>query len=216
MNNKAKVGIAALAVIATGSLGLALPALAHDRGERQGHSSESHQARAHEDHNRAILDAQVTGIPADVTEARAAHSGAFFTVYLLDSDAASVPQQEPAEDGKRIGIRPVNLESGTPTRTEIEDGTLSGLLGFRAPTEAGVTKLALYPSDGTSPVLVTITVDDEGNATATSSGPLSVAYSADVAAEHQEKRGHPGFRGGKNHRGHMGPSLDGVRQMPNA
>ena len=135
MNNKAKVGIAALAVIATGSLGLALPALAHDRGEREGHSSESHQARAHEDHNRAILDAQVTGIPADVTEARAAHSGAFFTVYLRDSDAASVPQQEPAEDGKRIGIRPVNLESGTPTRTEIEDGTLSGLLGFRAPTE---------------------------------------------------------------------------------
>ena len=60
------------------------------------------------------------------------------------------------------------------------------------------------------------TVDEEGNATATSSGPLSVAYSADVAAEHQEKRGHPGFRGGKGHRGHMGPSLDGERPMPNA
>ena len=215
MNNKAKVGIAALAVIATGSLGLALPALAHDRGERTGHSSESHEARGHEDHNRATLDAAITGIPEDVTEARAAHGGAFFTAYLLDSDATSVPDQEPAEDGRRIGIRPVSLDGDTPTRTEIEDGTLSGLLGFRAPTEAGVTKLALYPSDGTSPVLVIITVDDQGNATATSSGPLSVAYSADVAAEHQEKRGHPGFRGGK-HRGHMGPSFEGERPTPSA
>jgi len=216
MNKKAKVGIAALAVIATGSLGLALPALAHDRGERAGYSSESRQAHGTEDHNRATMDAAISGIPEDVTEAKAAHKGAYFTVYLLDSDAASVPQQEPAEDGRRIGIRPVSIEAGSITRTEIEDGTLSGLLGFRAPTEAGVTKLALYPSDGTSPVLVTITVDEEGNATATSSGPLTVAYSADVAAEHQEKRGHPGFRGGKNHRGHMGPSLDGERPMPNA
>ncbi|MEL0291953.1 MAG: hypothetical protein VW942_06280 [Aquiluna sp.] len=215
MKKSAKVGIAALAVIATGTLGLALPALADDRGEREGHSGMSHEARSHEDHNRATLDAAVTAIPEDVTEARAAHAGAYFTVYLLDSDATSVPDQEPTEDGRRIGIRPISLDGDTPTRTEIEDGTLSGLLGFRAPTEAGVTKLALYPSDGTSPVLVTITVDDEGNATATSSGPLSVAYSADVAAEHQEKRGHPGFRGGK-HRGHMGPSFEGERQMPNA
>jgi len=63
-------------------------------------------------------------------------------------------------------------------------------------------------------VLVTITVDAEGNATATSSGPLNVAFSADVAEEHEE-RGHPGFRGGK-HRGHMGPSFDGERHAPNA
>jgi hypothetical protein len=215
MKKSAKVGIAALAVIATGTLGLALPALADDRGERQGHSGESHEARSHEDHNRATLDAAITAIPEDVTEAMAAHAGAYFTVYLLDSDATSVPDQEPPEEGRRIGIRPISLDGDTPTRTEIEDGTLSGLLGFRAPTEAGVTKLALYPSDGTSPVLVTITVDDEGNATATSSGPLSVAYSADVAAEHQEKPGHPGFRGGKN-RGHTGPSFEGEGQMPNA
>ena len=47
MNKSAKVGIAALAVVATGSLGLALPALAHDRGERES-SSESRQAHSME------------------------------------------------------------------------------------------------------------------------------------------------------------------------
>ena len=213
MNKSAKVGIAALAVVATGSLGLALPALAHDRGERES-SSESRQAHSMEEHNRVTLDASISGVPDEITEAKEAHEGAYFTAYLLDSDATSVPDAEPAEDGRRIGIRPISLDSGTPTRTEIEDGTLSGLLGFRAPTEAGVTKLALYPSDGTSPVLVTITVDAEGNATATSSGPLNVAFSADVAEEHEE-RGHPGFRGGK-HRGHTGPSFDGERHAPNA
>ena len=213
MNKTAKVGIAALAVVATGSLGLALPALAHDRGERAS-SSESRQTHSTEEHNRVTMDATIVGVPEDVTEARDAHKGAHFTVYLLDSDATSVPDTEPAEDGRRIGIRPITLDAGSPTRTEIEDGTLSGLLGFRAPTEAGVTKLALYPSDGTSPVLVTITVDGEGNATATSSDPLSVNFSADVAEERGD-RGHPGLRGGK-HRGHMGPSLDGERQMPNA
>ena len=72
MNKKAKVGIAALAVIATGSLGLALPALAHDRGEREGYSSESRQAHGTEAHNRATLDAAISGIPEDVTEAKAA------------------------------------------------------------------------------------------------------------------------------------------------
>ena len=213
MNKTAKLGIAALVVVATGSLGLALPALAHDRGERE-FSSESRQAHSMEEHNRVTMDAAIVGVPEDVTEARDAHKGAYFTVYLLDSDATSVPETEPAENSRRIGIRPITIEAGSPTRTEIEDGTLSGLLGFRAPTEAGVTKLALYPSDGTSPVLVTITVDEEGNATATSSGPLTVNFSADVAEERGE-RGHPGFRGGR-HRGHMGPSLDGDRQMPNA
>ena len=118
MNKKAKVGIAALAVIATGSLGLALPALAHDRGERAT-SSESRQAHSMEEHNRVTLDAAISGVPEDVTEARDAHKGAYFTVYLLDSDATSVPDTEPAS--VEIGRMPIRLPSpaGSVSGTEV-------------------------------------------------------------------------------------------------
>jgi hypothetical protein len=216
MKKSAKVAVVAAATLAAGSLGFAIPALAHDRFGSETEQSERHEMEMHE-HSRVTLDAQITGIPADVTSAREAHHGAYFTVFLLDGEEASA--QMPEEGGKRISIRPEHSEDGGFTEPTIENGTLSGLLGFRAPFEEGVTKLALYPSDGSAVITVTIEVDAEGNATATSSSPLSVAYSADVAVQAPEAgEKHPGFRGKGHghHRGEMGPSFGGERVTPNA
>jgi hypothetical protein len=129
MNKSAKVGIAALAVVATGSLGLALPALAHDRGERE-FSSESRQAHSMEEHNRVTMDAAIVGVPEDVAEARDAHKGAYFTVYLLDSDATSVPDTEPAEDGRRIGIRPIPSKLAPQLAPKLKTGLFLDFLVF--------------------------------------------------------------------------------------
>ena len=210
MKKTAKVAIVAAATLAAGSIGFAIPALAHDLSETP--SSEHSEVG----HSHVTLEAEITGIPADLTSAREAHHGAYFTVFLLDGEPAA---EMPTEGGKRISIRPERLEDGSVTEPEIENGTLSGLLGFRAPLEEGVTKLALYPSDGSAVITVTISVDAEGNATATSSSPLQVAYS-DTVAESAPEAGesHPGSRGkGHGHgRGHMGPSYQGERFTPNA
>ena len=218
MKKKSKVAIAVSAAIATGTLGLAIPALAHDRGaEFEGQSIQGQMRGSQHEHNHVNLSATITGIPEDVTEARAVHRGAYYTVALLDAAASEAPAEMPADAGKRISIRPTMDQDGNVVVPTLENGILSGELGLRAPLEEGTTKLGLYPSDGGAPVLVTIEVDADGNATATASAPLTLSYSADVAAEApemgpREGKGPGGHRGGHGPRGghnHDGEGMNG-------
>jgi hypothetical protein len=230
MNKKSKIAIAATAVLATGTLGIAIPALAHDRSAQSGDSvSEGFMGgmrQAPQEHNHVNLSATITGVPAEVTDAREVHEGAYYTVALLDETATEAPAEIPADAGKRISIRPTMAEDGTLVEPTLENGTLIGDLGLRAPLDEGTTKLGLYPSDGGAPVLITIEVDADGNATATASAPLSVTYSADVAAEApemgpREGKGPGGHRGGHGPRGghhHDGEGMMGGFEVeaPNA
>lgn len=196
--------ITAAALTAT-TVGFALPTLAASSSSSSVSPSthqEGHRGN-HAERNHVTLSATITGIPTSVTSSHEAHHGAYFTAFVIDSAATSAPAQMPTTEGRRIGIHPVRNADGTIT-TEVQNGSLSGVLGFHF-EETGVTKLALYPSDGSAPVLVTITVDANGVATAKASSALEVTYSAQIAAEMPERGKHAGMRDGhgpNNGRGH--------------
>ncbi len=194
MKTKSKIAIAAAATLLAGVAVASLPAAAHDRAGSSGSESTSHSQH---DRAHATVSATITGIPATVTSSHQASHGAYFTVYKLSASAAAVPAAEPATGGKRIGVRP-DRGAAEPV---ISETTLTATLGFPADV-AGTSKYALYPSDGTAAILVTVNVSDAGVATVTSSRALTVAYSATVAAEHpvgpRDEAGH-GKRDG--HRG---------------
>ena len=212
MKKNSKIALAATAVLATGTLGLAIPALADDGamqgGERIAHNHSDEMRQGAQEHNHVSLSATIIGVPEDVTEPREVHHGAYYTVALLDADATAAPAEMPEDALKRISIRPSLDEDGNVVEPTLTDGTLAGELGLRAPLEEGTTKLALYPSDGGAAVLVTVEVDADGNATASASGELTLSYSADLAAETPEmgEREGKGDRGG--HRGGHGPRGD--------
>ncbi len=198
MKTKAKIAIAAsVALIGGAALGAA-PASAHDRGgARFGQSSQ-----AGSNHQHATLSATITGIPSSVTSSHVASHGAYFTAYVLEDTATSVPSTKPTTGGKRIGLKPTKNSAGAYTSV-ISGSTLAGVLGFRADAD-GITKLALYPSDGSSAALVTITTSADGTVSVKSSKSLTVAYSATVAAEAPAKGmgkgGHSrGMRGKHGH-----------------
>lgn len=199
MNRKSKVAIAATAILATGALGLTLPSIAHDRAQGNENSTSQERRAMHEDRPDVSLSASITGIPSDVTSLRDAHRGAYFTVVLLDDSAIAAPSELPADALRRVSIRPSFQADGTVVAPEVVDGSISGSLGLHAPQTEGVVKLGLYPSDGSAPVMVTITTDANGNSTAISDGALTVSYSAEAAAQAPER----GMRGGPGHR--MGP-----------
>lgn len=192
MKTKSKIALALASTLVAGAALSTLPAMAHDRTEGSANSSSS---VSKSEHAHATISATITGIPASVTSSHEASHGAYFTVYQLSASATAVPATEPTSDGHRIGIRP---ERGA-TEPVITGSTLTATLGFRAET-TGVSKYAVYPSDGSAPALVTVTVSDSGVATVTSSKPLTVAYSATVAAEHPVGPS-DGDRGGKGHGG---------------
>lgn len=199
MKTNSKIAIAAAATLLAGVAMAALPAAAHDNGT----SSSTSATAGKSDHAHATISATITGIPSTVTSSHQASHGAYFTVYQLSASATSVPASEPTTGGKRIGVRP---ERGA-AEPVISGSTLTSALRFHADT-AGTSKYALYPSDGGAAILVTVTVSDAGVATVTSSRPLTVAYSATVAAEHPV-RDHDGAGkrdGGKGHggKGHGG------------
>jgi hypothetical protein len=175
MKTKSKIAIAAAATLLAGVAVASLPAAAHDRTGSSGSGSTSHsqQDRAH-----ATASATITGIPATLTSSHEASRGAYFTVYQLSASATAVPASEPTTGGKRIGVK-ADRGAAEPV---ISGTTLTATLGFPADV-AGTSKYALYPSDGTAAILVTVNVSDAGVATVTSSGGLTVAYSATVAAE---------------------------------
>ena len=190
-----KKAIAATAASAAliGGLAFAAPGLAHGIQDRDRDSKTESQHFERAEHNRVSLESSITEIPVDVTELRDAVKGAHFKAYKLDS--AVLPAAEPAEGGRFVGIRPERNEDGTMTMPEITDGTITANLGLKAGTAEGTSFYALYPSDGSEPILVTVTVDAAGVATATSSQALAVSYDAEVAAAAPEM-GHKGKRGG--------------------
>lgn len=210
MKTKSKIAIALASTLVAGAALSALPALAHDRATSSKSSFASSDKR---DHAHATISATITGIPSTVTSSHQASHGAYFTVYLLSASATAVPAAEPTTGGHRIGIRP-DRGAAEPV---IAGSTLTSTVGFRTDV-TGVTKYAVYPSDGSAAALVTVSVSDAGVATVTSSKNLTVAYSATVAAEHVERgpraEGHrDGDRGGNGHagRGHDGGKGHGPR-----
>jgi hypothetical protein len=200
MKKNSKIAISAAATLLAGVAVASLPAAAHDNGASSRPTS-SQKA----DHAHATVSATITGIPEAVTSSHEASHGAYFTVYQLSASATSAPATQPTEGGNRIGVRP---ERGAAVPA-INGSTLTATLGFHADV-AGTSKYALYPSDGSAAILVTVSVSDTGTATVSSSRPITVAYSATVAAEHpvrnHDEAGH-GKRdsdkrdGGKGHRG---------------
>lgn len=208
MKTKTKIATAVAATLVAGAAIYVLPAAAHDRGGSfnppAGSSSTSATLPMHKDFDHATVSATVTGIPTSVTSSHEASHGAYFTVYILDDTATSVPTAEPSSGGRRIGVMPERNADGTFTDV-LAGTTLTGVLGFHADAD-GTTKLALYPSDGTDPILVTITTDAEDNVSAVSSNPLTVAYSATVAAEAPAMgpRGDKGMGRGGDHGGKRG------------
>ena len=192
MNGKV-IAATAVSAVLVGGLAFAAPGLAHGIGDRnrdlRGESQHSESA----EHNRVTLESSVTEIPVDVTELRDVVRGAHFKAYKLDS--AVLPTSEPTEGGRYVGIRPERAEDGTITLPEIVDGKISANLGLRAGSSEGTSYFALYPSDGSEPILVTVTVDAAGAATATASKSLTVAYDSEVAAAAPEM-GPKGKRGG--------------------
>ena len=180
MKKTAKIGITVAAIATVGSLTFALPSLAHDRASAEAGNSATSQKelRAH-----AELEATITNIPESVTDLRDAATGAYYTAYLLEDSATTLPASEPTTGGRIVMIHPERPSDGSMTKPVIEGTSFVGELGFPA-GEAGTTKaVALYPADGSAAVLVTIVVDSDGVATATSSAPLTLSYSADVAAK---------------------------------
>jgi hypothetical protein len=198
MKTKSKIAIALASTLVAGAALSTLPALAQEGATSSPSSSSSFEKR---DHAHATISATITGIPSTVTSSHEASHGAYFTVYQLSASATAVPSTEPTTGGHRVGFRP-DRGAAEPV---ITGTTLTATVGFRADV-AGVTKYAVYPSDGSAAALVTVTVSDAGVATVTSSKNLTVAYSATVAAEHLDGGPRDGDRGGKGHggRGHEG------------
>ena len=211
MKTKTKIATAAAATLVAGAAIYVLPATAHDRGgnfnpsgAHFGTSSSSPALPMHEEFDHVTASATITGIPTTVTSSHEASHGAYFTAYVLEDTATSVPSSEPTTGGRRIGVMPERNTDGTFTDV-LTGSTLTGVLGFHADSD-GTTKLALYPSDGTEPILVTITTDDDGNVSAVASKSLTVAYSETVAAEAPVKgpRGDKGMGRGGDHGGKRG------------
>lgn len=208
--NTKVLAVSATSVALVGGLAFAAPSLAvTDSATSSATTSQDCERGEGGEHNHAELSATVTGIPSDVTDIRSAVRGAYFTAYKIDS--AALPTTQPTEGGRILGVHPEHSDEATAVTPEIVNQSFTGELGFRAGASEGTSYFALYPSDGSAPVLVTVVVDADGVATATSSADLSVAYSADVAAAapdmgHKGERGHRGekgmrggFRGGHGH-----------------
>jgi hypothetical protein len=184
MKKTSKIALAATASVVVGALAFALPSLAHDSA--QGGKAVASAERGHgqmEQGSFASLSSTITGIPATVTDLHDAAKGAHYEIFRLEEGVTALPDTKPTTGGHMIGIRPSRDAAGTVVVPEIVSGTVSADLGFKASKQAGVTRFALYPSDGSAAVLVTVTTAADGTATAVASRSLSVSYDATVAAE---------------------------------
>lgn len=220
MKKATKIGIGAAAALTAGAMAFAAPSFAgsaismFQSATVTGASGVDHHDRAPHatrgEHIEAELTATVTGVADTVTDTHDAAHGGYWEAFELDATATALPSVKPTEGGFRVGIHPQRAEDGTVIEPTLEAGVLTGTIDIHV-EEADTTKVfALYPSDGGDAVLVTVTVDADGVATATASGDLSVAYSADVAAagpaygEAGYGRGHHGGGHG-GHEGGRGP-----------
>jgi hypothetical protein len=196
MKTKSKIAIAASASLAVGALTFALPSLAH---EAQGpnnsepqiesgmHGDRPNASEMRKEHNFATLSATITGIPAEVTELREVVKGANYEIFRLEAGVTTAPTTKPTTGGHVIGVRPVldaNLDVIMP---EITVGTVTGDLAFKASPIEGVEVFALYPSDESAPILVTVTTDAAGVTSASASEALSLSYDADGATNFEPR-----------------------------
>lgn len=210
MNKKSKIALAATASVVVGALAFALPSLANDRSSEAGANSGSERSHSQMDRGSfASLSSTITGIPETITDLGEAVKGAHFEIFRLEDGVTSLPATKPTTGGHIIGIRHSHDAEGNDVATEIVNGSVTADLGFRASREEGVTRFAVYPSDGSAPVLVTVTTAADGTATAVASGSLDVSYDSTVAAnapadDHGNKMGKgPGFgKGDRDGHGH--------------
>ena len=213
--NSKVLAIGATSAALVGGLAFAAPSIADTESATSPNSSENCE-RGERIH--AELEATITGIPSDLSKLRDVMHGAYFTGYELDS--ATLPETQPTEDGRFVPVRPDRSEFEMGTRPTIDGDEFIGELGLRAGSEVGTSYFALYPSDGGSPVLVTVVVDENGVATASASSELSVSYD-EAAADapqmgHKGDKGHPGGKGMRGgFRGGHGPAPE-VEVTPNA
>ena len=211
MKTKSKIAIAVTASLAVGAMAFTLPSLAHESEgtdftqtgiERGMHGDRPDAGKMSKEHNFVTLPASITGIPADVTGLREAAKGANYEIYRLASDATEAPATKPTTGGHLVGVHPVIDANGELVIPEITAGEVTGSLGFRATHAEGVLVFALYPSDDSSPVLVTVTTDSAGVATASATEAISLSYDADTAANFEPRGQKPGKRGHKGMRDH--------------
>ena len=182
MKTKSKIAIAATAAIAVSALAVSLPSLAHDGkggSERMG-SERGYSAKAMS--NKAELSATITGIPSTVTDLHAAAEGAYFELYKLAEGVNALPTTKPTTGLREVSAHPAKAADGTKTYPTISGTSYQGVVHFKASKSEGVTYYALYPSDGTAAILVTVTTNALGVATAASSASLTVKYDSVVAA----------------------------------
>jgi hypothetical protein len=202
MKKRSKIAIAATASL-VGALAFALPSMAHDnsQGNQTKASAGKHSPIKHGAQTK--LSSTITGIPETVTDLKDAVRGAHYEIFLLDAAATTLPDTKPTTGARHIGIRPNHPLDSTAVVPEIVNGEITSDIGFRAPKEEGVSRFALYPTDGSAAILVTVTTDAAGVSTAVSSSPITVSYDATVAAEakaHQDEAGE-GKKMGKGSKG---------------
>lgn len=225
MKTKSKIALAATASVVVGALAFSLPSLAHDNGAERGSmagaergaSSDSERGeRMHGKGTFAELSATITDIPATVTDLHDAVAGAHFEVFRLAADETALPAAKPTTGGHMIGIRPSHDDAGNHVMPEITNGSVESVLGFKVGQEQGVSRFALYPTDGSAAILVTVTTDADGNSTATSSRAITVSYDAAVAADSEANQPEfgKGGKGGKGHGGEGHGPKDGSRHGP--
>jgi hypothetical protein len=206
MKTKSKIAIAATAAITVSALAFSLPSLAHDGKsgtERMG-SERGHSAKAMS--NKAELSATITGIPSTVTDLHAATEGAYFELYKLADGATALPTTKPTTGLREVSAHPAKAADGTKTYPTISGTSYQGVVHFKASRGEGVTRYALYASDGSAAILVTVTTDAIGVSTAVASSSLTVSYDATVAADSEadEDSRKMGDRQGKGHGGKDG------------
>lgn len=200
MNKTSKIAIAVTSAVAAGTLAFSLPALAHDMAsgsaESMGHqSSLSSKQKSHS----AELAATITSIPSTVTDVHEATKGANFELYKLVDGATTLPGVKPT-----IGLKLIDIHHDRSAEGEgvIAAGSFEGQVHFKGSNSEGVTRYALYPSDGSAAVLVTVTTDASGVSTAVASKALSVSYDAAVAANWSSNKSDSNQ--GKKHLGKRG------------
>jgi len=215
MKKKSKIAIAATAAITAIALAISLPSLAHNGrdkpGGRGGIGVEAHKESAHgkmiSKGSFASVSVAITNVPSDVTSLREAAKGANFGVYRLADDATVLPETKPEATSRIMGIKPAIDETGNLELPEIIDGDIQATLSFKTAGEEGVKKFAVYPSDGSDPILVTMTTDAAGATTLKSSADLTVSYSEKVAATFEQWKMKKGGHGKMGH-GKMGDNKD--------
>lgn len=192
MKKTTGAAIALAAAITAGGVAMAIPSQAASSSDS---ASVGQYQGERGDHTHATISATVTGIPSTVTSSRDVALGAYFSAYVL-ADGATAPATAPS-DSHRIHV---GKGRGHDSATAISGSTLTSELRLRGGLAGTTTRVALYPSDGSAPAIVTIKVDQNSVVTVTSSKPLTVAYSAAVAAESKANKAYDSDGHGRGHR----------------